>query len=125
MLFAALACASGCGGDCDDVGPPAGLSFTANLAIPQGGIPADIAIVLTGAGTNEAVGFDEINGDDPTSPCHADGDVRCSWGDGSPGKGTFDATATGFAPAHADLEATSASCNGVNPDHANVTLTAQ
>ncbi|WP_104984941.1 hypothetical protein [Sorangium cellulosum] len=122
---AAIACASGCGGtDCGDVGPPAPYSFTALLELPQGDIPADIEITLGGAGTNTSLRLEDL-GADAASPCTVDNGISCAWGDGSPGAGTLDATAAGFAPVHLDLEATPAACNGVVLDHERATLTPQ
>ncbi|XXT21348.1 hypothetical protein WME94_07275 [Sorangium sp. So ce429] len=123
LALASLACASGCGGtDCGDVGPPAPYSFTARLELPQGDIPVDLVITLSGAGTSASIRLDDLEADG-SSLCNVDGDISCTWGDGSPGKGTFDATAAGHAPVHVDLDAASAACNGVIPAHQNATLT--
>ncbi|WP_438008483.1 hypothetical protein WME89_07090 [Sorangium sp. So ce321] len=125
LALASLACVSGCGGtDCGDVGPPAPYSFTARLELPQGDIPVDLVITLSGAGTNASIRLDDLEADG-SSLCNVDGDISCTWGDGSPGKGTFDATAAGYAPVHVDLDAASAACNGVIPAHQNATLTPQ
>ncbi|MCC6553013.1 MAG: hypothetical protein IT372_08325 [Polyangiaceae bacterium] len=134
LLPAALLALAACGGDdtdsdpevdCSMVGPPAGWSFSAHLAASGSAIPADLSITLTGAGPEITETWAQISAGAPSLACRADTGVTCTWGDGSPGPGTLDATAAGFAPVHLDLEATPASCGGANPDHQEATLTPQ
>jgi hypothetical protein len=126
-LVAAFAAVSGCGTDCSDVGAPMlyDYSFSVILRAPQGTYPADLQIVLKTKGTSESFGIAVISDSDagPTAgTCVRDGgEIKCRWGDGEAGTGSFEATAAGFVPVRLDLEATS-SCNQTSPDYQSVTL---
>jgi hypothetical protein len=151
-LGAALPGLSGCGGvDCSNAGPPFDYdySFSVVLGVPQGGIPADLQIELKGNGTSVTLGpGDIVNGGGGTggaggagsagsaggaggaggagaesSPCQlVNANIRCEWGDGKAGTGSFKATATGYAPVNLTFEA-STSCAQTNPDEQSAKLT--
>ncbi|UQA58952.1 hypothetical protein [Polyangium aurulentum] len=127
-------------------------SFSVVLSVPQGVIPADLQIELKGNGTSATLGAGDIDGGGggaggsggsggaggaggsggaggaggagaASSFCQRlDTSIRCEWGDGNAGTGSFKATATGYAPVNLTFEA-STSCAQTNPDQQSATLT--
>lgn len=125
-LAAALAAlASGCGKDleCTELGIPASVSFVVDLDVPEGDLPADLVITLTGGGVSQAITSADLAAAQPGDPCVLDaGVVTCLWGSGGPARGTFDATAAGHRPVHLDLTAVEDECGGVRAAEQEVAL---
>jgi len=117
---------SGCGSDCSDAGAPFdyGYSFSVILSFVPETIPADLKIVMTAGGASETVTLMDIDAapDPEAAPCkHLGTRLRCEWGDGGAGTGSFSATASGYKEVNVTLTATSA-CNQTDPAEAERTL---
>lgn len=117
---------AGCGPDCSNVGAPFdyGFSFSVDLSFSPPTVPVDLKMVLTGEGSSETITWADIEAaaDPDQVPCnYRDMHVLCGWGSGSPGTGTFVATASGYQSVNLELTATS-SCGQTNPARLEATL---